>query len=68
MPFVTMEEYDNTKVYALDNKVYRQIERAFVLALGDRLAARMLDKFAGYTLRQLSTNSYVDVLSAVTIL
>lgn len=68
MPFVTLEEYNSAKLYTLEDRVYNQVRRAFEKAVGYGIAEKLLAKFAGMTLRELSANSYVDILSAVTIL
>ena len=68
MPFLTMDEFNNTKVYALENSIYKRIERAFIDAFGDKVAAKILGKFQDRTVRELSTNSYVDIMSSIMVL
>ena len=68
MPFLTMDEYENSKLYEIDDAVYKQIERAFVKALGERMAMRLLEKFLEKTVREISANSYVNVLETIIIL
>ena len=68
MKFLTIEEYETTKVYALDNYFYNRIYDAFAKACGDRIAARLMARFSNKTVRELSMNSYVDILSMITII
>lgn len=68
MPIITIDEYTSAKIYSLDGRVYRQIERALTKAVGERAAKRLLEKFGAYTLQQFSANSYVDVLSGLIII
>lgn len=68
MVFVTITEYEETKLCALDDRVYKLVERAFVQAVGYVIAERLLTRFAEKTLREISQNSYADVLSAVRVL
>ena len=66
--FILMEEFDNTKLACLDDRTYKRIERAFISAVGYVIAQRLMNKFAEKTLRDISTNSYVDVMSVVDII
>lgn len=68
MPFVTLDEFNSAKLYALEDHVYNQVRRAFEMAVGYSVAEKLLAKFEGCSLRELSSNSYVDIMSAVTIL
>lgn len=68
MAFVTMWEYEHTKLGSLEDRVYRRIERTFAKSLGFTVAERLMRRFANMTLREVSENSYVDILSAVTVL
>ena len=68
MKFLTKEEFDNMKVYALDDTTYRMIERAFMKKLGERLGKRILEKFMEKTVHDLTCQSYIDVMSLLTIL
>lgn len=68
MKFITWDEYNNMKVYELDNVTYKRIERAFIEVLGDRIAKNIMEKFMGKTIREFTLNSWVDVMSLLTIL
>lgn len=67
MAFVTMYEYENTKLGSLEDRVYKRIERAFEHAIGFSAAEKIMARFADKTLRDISTNSYVDILSVVPV-
>lgn len=54
MRFYTMEEFEETKVYALDDVTYNRIERAFVNRLGERLGKKILAKYIEKTVKELS--------------
>ena len=66
--FITIEEFDTMKLYEVEDALYRRIERTFAKAVGYTVAAKLMQKFAEKTLRQLSANSYVDIMSVFTIL
>ena len=68
MKFITIEEFNTMKVYALDDVTYKRIEMAFAQVCGRSGAERLMSKFAGKTIRELTVNSYVDVMSILTIL
>lgn len=65
--FITMDEFNNTKIACLDDAVYKRIERAFIDVLGYTIAKNILTRFAEKTVREFTTNSMVDVMSAITI-
>lgn len=68
MLFVTIKEFETTKVYALDNRIYKKIRVAFAMALGDDIANKLFCKFDNYTLQELSTNAYVNIMSCFNII
>ena len=68
MKFITMDEFESMKLYELDNVTYNRIERAFIKVCGYAVAAKLMKKFAEKTLRELSVNSIVDIMSELTIL
>lgn len=65
--FITQDEFENMKLYELDDSTYRKIEDAFVKAIGEKVAKKFLEKQLERTLRTLTTQSFVDVLSILTI-
>ena len=66
--FILMDEFDNTKLACLDDRIYKRIERAFVAVVGYTITKRLMTKFAEKTLRELSTNSYVDIMSVIDVI
>ncbi len=68
MKFLTIQEYENIKVYELDDTTYRKIERAFVSRLGERVGKRILERYLEKKVSELTCQSYVDVMSLLTIL
>ena len=68
MKFLTIEEFKNIKVYELDDVTYKRIERAFIKALGERIGKRILERHLEKSLRDLTCQSYVDVMSLLTII
>lgn len=68
MKFITIEEFNTLKVYELDDVTYRRIERAFSQTCGNAVAKRLMAKFMEKTVREISANSYVDILSLLTII
>lgn len=68
MTFLTIDEFETIKVYELDNLTYNKIEAAFVKRLGERVGKKILDKYMEKKLRDLTCQSYVDVMSLIKIL
>lgn len=68
MRFITVEEFDTLKVYELDNATYKRLEKAFAQVCGYAGAERLLAKFMEKTIREISVNSFVDVMSIIKIL
>lgn len=68
MNLVTIEEYNTVKVACLEDRVYKTIEKAFVDRLGEKLGKKLMMKFMEKSLRELSLQSYVDVLSLINII
>lgn len=64
---LTMDEY-NSKVAYLNNSIYNAIEREFVNALGERIAKRILSKYLEKSVRELSANSFVNIMNCFTII
>lgn len=67
MPLMTVPEFYDTKLYELDDAVYKRIERVFCRSLGDKGRDFLLDRL-NMTVAQISTTSCVDVMSAIRIL
>ena len=68
MKFLTLNEFKNMKVYAIDDVTYRRIEAAFIQTLGETIGKRIFAKYAEKTVQQLSTQSWVDIMSLINIL
>ena len=68
MTFLTIDEFETIKVYELDNSTYNKIERAFVQRLGEKLGKKILAKYLEKRLKDLTCQSYVDIMSLLTIL
>ena len=68
MTFLTINEFETIKVYELDNLTYNKIEAAFVKRLGERIGKKMLNKYMEKRLRDLTCQSYVDIMSLIKIL
>lgn len=68
MKFITIDEFNNLKLYEVDDVIYKRIERAFAKVCGYAVATRLMAKFAEKTLRELTANSIVDIMSELTIL
>lgn len=64
---ITMDEY-NSKVAYLNNNVYNGIKDAFINALGERIANKILAKYLEKSVRELSANSYVNIMDCFTII
>ena len=68
MKFYTTQEFEEIKVYELDDVTYNRIERAFVNRLGERLGKKILAKYIEKRVKELTCQSYVDVMSEINIL
>ena len=67
MPFLTINEFYNTRLYELDDLVYRRIERVFARVLGDK-TARFMEMHMAKTVAQITCADGVDVMSVIRIL
>lgn len=65
--FITTQEYETMPIYALNDTIYKRIEKAFADATSEKTAHRFMLRVGNKTLRELSCNSYVDILSLITI-
>lgn len=65
--FLTMQEYENMPLYAINDTLYNRIESAFIKAIGERTAKKFLAKYMEKSVKTLSCQSYVDILSLITI-
>ena len=65
MNFYTISDLDNVRVFELDNRTYAAIRDKFARMAGDKGANKLMWKWKDKTLRELSCNSFVDVLSCV---
>ena len=68
MRFLTIQEFETIKVYELDNVTYNKIERAFIKALGERIGKMILAKHLEKRLKDLTCQSYVDIMSIIRVL
>lgn len=68
MTFLTIQEFETIKVYELDNLTYKKIETAFIKTLGERIGKKILAKYLEKSLRDLTCQSYVDIMSLIKIL
>lgn len=68
MKFITIEEFDTMKIYELDDVTYKKIEAAFAKVCGYAGAIRLMNKFMEKTVREVTVNSYVDIMSILKIL
>lgn len=65
--FVTMSEFDTLKLYEMDEIIYKRIERVFHRILGEK-TERIMDKYKTKTLREISVNSCINVMSCFSII
>ena len=68
MNFYTIADLDNIRVFELDNNTYEKIHGKFARMAGDKGATKLMWKWKDKTLRELSCNSFVDVLSCVRLM
>ena len=67
MPFLTINEFYNTKLYELDDKIYERIKQAFARVLGDK-TARFMEMHITLTVAQITCADGVDVMSVIRIM
>lgn len=67
MKFYTEYEYETLALCALDNITYNKIFNAFAKIFGAKITGLLFDEYMDKPLKDLSCNSWVDVLSCVTI-
>lgn len=68
MKVLTYFEFDNLKIYALDNIIYNAIEEEFIKFLGERIAKKFMLEHLEITVRELSCNSFVDITKCFRII
>lgn len=68
MRFLTISEFETMRLYELDNVTYGKVKMAFVHVCGNAGADRLMEKFSNRTIRELTLNSFVDILSLLKIL
>ena len=68
MLIVTLYEFDNKPIWLLGHTIYNRLVREFAKVLGYDNAEIFLQRFCTYTLRQLSCNSAVDIMSCFVII
>ncbi len=66
--FLTIQEFEEIKMYELDNILYNAIEMAFIKKLGEKIAKKILEKNLEKKLKDLSCQSYVDIMSLIRII
>ena len=65
MNFYTTDEFTSTRIFELDNNTYNKIHDKFAKMVGDKGADKLMWQWKDKTLRELSCNSFVDVLSCI---
>lgn len=70
MRYLLMEEYEEMKVYALDNVIYHKIEKKVIMAVGgnEMIGKKLMDKFMLKTVKELSCNSMFNIMDCFEIL
>lgn len=68
MNLYTIDEFTSTRIFELDNNTYNKIYDKFARTVGDKTANKLMWKWRDKTLRELSCNSFVDVLSCVRLM
>lgn len=66
--FITVQEFETMKLYELDNFTYKQIEKAFIKACGEKIAKKLLNKWIEKKLHEITCNSYVNVMAYINII
>lgn len=64
----TISDIDNTRVFELDNRTYNTIHGKFANIVGDKRADKLMWKRRNKTLRDLSCNSFVDIISCIQLM
>lgn len=68
MKFITLQEFNTMKVYALDNLTYSRIERKFMdMMYSEELGRELMLDCLQLTIRELSANTWVNILDCLTI-
>ena len=66
--FITTQEFETMKVYELDNVTYRKIEMAFIKNLGEIVGKKIFAKYLERTVRELTKQNMVEVMSYINII
>ena len=65
---ITMDEFNTMKLGACENALYNRIAAKFRALLPGNMGEKLLEKFWGYTLRELSCNSLVNIMDCFVII
>ena len=65
--FVTVDEFYNTRLDEIDQRVYNRIESAYRRILGKKTDA-FLQKYGSCTLYKMSLNKAVDISKCFTVI
>lgn len=65
---ITIDEFQNMKLGACENALYNRIARKFRAMLPEAMCNRLLEKFWGLTLQELSCNSLINIMDCFVII
>lgn len=68
MLIITIQEFDSMPIWLLEHTIYNRIVREFAKILGYGRAETFVQQYSRFTLRELSCNSFVDIVSCFTII
>lgn len=68
MLIITIQEFDSIPIWLLEHTIYNRIIREFAKFLGYDKAEIFVQKYSHFTLRELSCNSFVDIVSCFKII
>lgn len=64
---LTISEFKQTKLACVDNVIYNNIEARFRKLLGNK-ATKFLEQHWDYTVSELSTNNFVNIMDCFIII
>jgi len=65
---ITREEFETMKLRECENALYNRIASKFRALLPGTMGEKLMEKFWGYTLRELSCNSLVNIMDCFVII
>ena len=65
---ITQQEFETMRLLECENALYNRIARKFRALLPGTMGEKLMEKFWGYTLQELSCNNMVNIMDCFVII